>query len=141
MPNSPHPPWDWTASVLVIDDNHDVADSLARFLTTGYGHNVTVARDGETGVRMAAAHPPDVVVCDLHLPTKTGFEVARELAAILPRKPLLIAVTAHGGSYPAASAERAGFDHYLQKPADPHEIGALIEAHGPQGGGSPRRPG
>jgi DNA-binding response OmpR family regulator len=131
MPAPPHPPWEWIASVLVIDDNRDVADSLARFLTAGYGHNVTVARDGETGVQMAAAHPPDVVVCDLHLPTKTGFEVARELMDVLPRKPLLIAVTAHGGSYPAAHARRAGFDHYLVKPADPHEIGALIEAHGP----------
>src|SRR5438270_28291 len=47
------------ASVLVIDDNMDTADSLARFLRVGVGHEVRVAYDGTTGLRMVAERMPD----------------------------------------------------------------------------------
>jgi two-component system, sensor histidine kinase len=113
-------------SVLVIEDVMDTADSLARFLHIGAGLEVRVAYNGETGVKMAFADPPTVVVCDIGLPRLNGLRVASELAELKPR-PLLVAVTAYGGVYPEETALAAGFDHYLVKPADPFELAALIE--------------
>jgi CheY-like chemotaxis protein len=114
------------ASVLVIDDNMDTADSLARFLRVGIGHEVRVAYDGAAGVKMAAERVPDVVVCDLAMPKVSGLRVADALAQLQP-KPLLIAVTAFAGEYPEATAREAGFDFYLAKPADPFVIDTLIQ--------------
>ena len=116
-------------SVLVIEDLMDTADSLARFLRVGSGFEVRVAYNGETGVKMAFADPPQVVVCDIGLPRLNGLRVAGELAELKPR-PLLIAVTAYGGVYTEDLARAAGFDHYLVKPADPFEIERLILEHG-----------
>jgi DNA-binding response OmpR family regulator len=115
-------------SVLVIEDSMDVADSMARFLRVGSGYNVRVAYNGEAGVKMAFADPPDVVVCDIAMPRLNGLRVAEELSAMTPR-PLLIAVTAYGGVYPEDLAHTAGFDHYLVKPADPFAIEKLIADH------------
>src|SRR6476469_7781426 len=74
------------ASVLVIDDNMDAADSLARFLRIGAGFDVRVAYDGQSGVKSAVQQPPDAVVCDIGLPRLDGKQVAKELIAQLPMK-------------------------------------------------------
>ena len=116
-------------SVLVIEDLADAADSLARFLRVACGYEVSVASDGERGVRTALATRPDVVVCDIGLPTLHGLDVARKLSGGADYRPLLIAVTAYGGVYPEEQARAAGFDHYLVKPADPFQIEALVEDH------------
>lgn len=119
---------DRTASVLIIEDDPDTADSLARFLRIGCGYTVATASDGLTGIRMAVADQPDVVVCDIGLPKRNGLFVAEELAMFVPR-PLLIAVTGYEAQVSQGLAEAVGFDHYLLKPADPFRIQALIEAH------------
>jgi len=118
-----------TVSVLIIEDDADTADSLARFLRLGCGYTVATAPDGLKGIQMAVADLPDVVVCDIGLPKKNGLLVAEELALSLPRRPLLIAVTGYGEQVSADLAQAAGFDHFLVKPADPFRIEALIEAH------------
>ena len=119
--------------VLVVDDNMDGADSMARFLRVAVGHNVKVAYDGVAAVRMAtAAGPPDAVVCDLRMPKLDGFRTAEALAKLVPR-PLLIAVTAYTGDYPKDLALLAGFDHYLVKPANLFTVEALIRDRGRPG--------
>jgi CheY-like chemotaxis protein len=120
--------------VLVIDDNMDTADSLARFLRIAVGHEVRVAYDGASGVKMATAALPDVVVCDIAMPKLSGLRVADALAQLTP-KPLLIAVTAFAGEFPEARAREAGFDFYLAKPADPFVVEALIQNRGRQTNG------
>ena len=117
---------DRLVSVLVVDDNMDTADSLARFLRVGMGHEVRVAYDGSTGVRLAGEFGPDVVVCDIALPKLSGLGVAAALGNTSP-KPLLIAVTAVAAEFPEAKAREAGFDYYPAKPADPFVIETLIE--------------
>ena len=113
------------ASVLVVDDQRDVADSLARLHRAAAGHQVRVAYDGARAIRMATAAVPDVVVCDIAMPGLPGLRVAEALGRLDPR-PLLIAVTAFSGLCPEAAAREAGFDHFLTKPADPLAIAALI---------------
>lgn len=122
-------------SVLVVEDQADVAESLALFLEVACRYRVSIARDGEAGVARARAEAPDAVVCDIGLPKMDGFQVAREVAASLPRKPLLIAVTGYGDDASRAKGRAAGFDHYLLKPADPFEIQAILRAYqsGPAG--------
>ena len=117
-----------TVSVLIIEDDVDTADSLARFLRLGCGYIVATAPDGLNGVRIAVENQPDVVVCDIGLPKKNGLLVAEELAEFLPR-PLLIAVTGFGDQVSQGLAEAVGFDHFLLKPADPFRIEVLIEDH------------
>jgi len=121
---SPH------TSVLVIDDNLDAADSMARFLRLGAGFEVNVAYDGQAGLRAAIKQPPDAVVCDIGMPKLDGIQLAKELIAHLPKKPLLIAVTAYPGEYPERQARLAGFDYYLTKPADPFVVERLINCRG-----------
>src|SRR6476620_568344 len=113
------------ASVLVIDDHMDTADSLSRFLRVAVGHNVRVAYDGPAGVRLAGERGPDVVVCDIAMPKLSGLGVATALKTMDP-KPLLIAVTAFAAEFPEAKAREAGFDYYLAKPVDPFVIETLI---------------
>ena len=120
-PKPPGPP----AAVLVIDDNMDTADSLARFLRVAVGYEVRVAYDGAAGIRMASERAPDVVICDIAMPKLSGLRVADALTQLKP-KPLLIAVTAFAGEFPEAKAREAGFDFYLAKPADPFVVEALI---------------
>jgi DNA-binding response OmpR family regulator len=112
-------------SVLIIEDNIDVADSTARFLRVGFGFDVRVAYNGEAGLKAALADRPDAVVCDLSMPRLNGLRVAEELARLQPR-PALIAVTAFAGAYPEDLALLAGFHTYFQKPADPFAIEAAI---------------
>ena len=119
-------PTDRPASVLVIDDNMDSADSLARFLRVAVGYEVRVAYDGPSGIRMVSERVPDVVVCDIAMPKLSGLRVAEQLAGLVP-KPLLIAVTAFAGEFREAQAREAGFEFYLAKPADPFVIEALIQ--------------
>ena len=113
-------------AVLVIDDNMDTADSLARFLRVAVGFEVRVAYDGPTGVRLAGEFGPDAVVCDIAMPKLSGLGVAAALGNMDP-KPLLIAITAFAGEFPEARAREAGFDFYLAKPADPFVIETLIQ--------------
>jgi CheY-like chemotaxis protein len=116
-----------TLSVLVIEDNPDTAESLARFLRLGCGYDVSIASDGLKGVHAALELHPDVVVCDLGLPKRNGLLVAEELVERLPQRPLMIAVTGYSNQVTREHAIDAGFDHFLVKPADPFEIEALIE--------------
>lgn len=117
-----------TLDVLIIEDNHDGADSLA-LLLRHYGHTVRVAYTGPAGVRAALDDPPDAILCDINLPGQSGLSVARRLADGLPVKPLLIAITAAGTDELAERALRSGFDHFYRKPVDPAELGELLAEH------------
>ena len=116
-------------SVLIVEDQPDVAESLKLFLELCGGYELSVAPDGEAGVRAALAHPPAAVICDIGLPKKDGFQVAEELVATLPRTPLLIAVTGYKGPEVEDRATRAGFKHFLVKPADPFRLDGLLREY------------
>jgi CheY-like chemotaxis protein len=64
--------------VLIVDDDHDTADTLAR-LVGHWEHSTRSAYDGLTALRQAAVQHPDVVLLDLTMPQMDGFQVARQL--------------------------------------------------------------
>lgn len=114
------------ASVLLIEDNVDAAQSLADILQLN-GHRVRVAYDGTTGIEMALELRPDVVLCDIGLPDLNGYEVARRLRADQSlRSAKLIAVTGYAQYADKKKAMDAGFDAHLTKPPDLDELKKLL---------------
>jgi CheY-like chemotaxis protein len=112
--------------VLVVDDNHDAAETLAELLQM-VGHEVAVAHDGPSALALAEAQAPDVVLCDIGLPGMDGYEVARRLRARGRSGLRLIAVSGYAQPEDLARATEAGFEAHVAKPPDPDEIARLLE--------------
>lgn len=118
--------------VLVTDDNHDHADSLASLLTM-MGHEAATAYDGRQAVAAAARIHPEVVILDIHMPNLDGYGAARAMRQVDPDPPpLLVAMTAIGGEVARRQAMEAGFNIHLTKPVDLDSVLAIVEkaAHG-----------
>jgi PAS domain S-box-containing protein len=103
---------------LVVDDNQDAATTLAMLLRLG-GDEVHVAHDGEQAVAVADTLRPEVVLLDLGLPKKNGYDVCRELRERpWGRDATIVALTGWGQSEDRRRSEDAGFDGHLVKPVD-----------------------
>ena len=100
--------------VLLVEDERGLATSLSRGLVRE-GMAVDVAHDGVTGEWMAREHPYDVVVLDIMLPGRNGYDVLRDLRAAEVWTPVLM-LTAKDGEYDQADAFDLGADDYLTKP-------------------------
>lgn len=111
--------------VLVADGYRDAADTLALLLELG-GHNVRVAYDGLEALGVARAFRPAVLIAEIRLPERNGYQLAREVRAEL-RDVRLIALTTMGRAGDRARSWQAGFDLHLLKPADPSEVRRLLE--------------
>ena len=82
--------------VLIIDDDDDLAAALT-VLLEGAGYRIRRAADGAEGVRMAAEQPPDLIILDLMMPVKNGFEACDELQQIPALRDVpILAITAFG---------------------------------------------
>jgi signal transduction histidine kinase len=113
--------------VLVVDDNHDAALSLATYLEMG-GHEVRTAGDGREALDVAERFTPQAVVLDIGLPTLDGYEVAKQLRLAPPTQhALLLALTGYGQKEDRLAASRAGFDRHFVKPVDPAMLASSIE--------------
>jgi two-component system OmpR family response regulator len=112
--------------ILVVDDNHDAAESFAALLQL-LGHRTTVAHDGPAALRAATAEPPDCAFLDISLPGMDGYELARRLRNEPGLRRLkLIAYSAYSDARHAERAMAAGFDFRLTKAADPAELEGLL---------------
>jgi PAS domain S-box-containing protein len=111
--------------VLVVDDNHDGAETLAE-LVRMLGHEAEVAFDGPSAVQTARRTAPDLVLCDIGLPGMSGYDVARALRAHQGNGMQLVAVSGYARPEDLSAAAEAGFDRHIAKPADPEEIAQLL---------------
>ncbi len=112
--------------ILLVEDNVDAGDTLAELLALD-GHEVRVARDGRSGLALARAFRPEVVICDVGLPDMTGYDVARELRRDEGlRSARLVALTGYALPDDRRRAEEAGFDRHLPKPPPLAELAALL---------------
>jgi len=112
--------------VVVVDDNHDSADSLTMLLRLE-GHDVQTAYDGERALAAVAAHDPDVVLLDLGIPKIDGFEVCRRLRAEPGgERRVVVALTGWSQELHRSSSHDAGFDHHLVKPVDLDMLAEIV---------------
>ncbi|HET7369604.1 MAG TPA: ATP-binding protein [Gammaproteobacteria bacterium] len=113
--------------VLIVDDNKDVADSLAMMLEL-MDCEIRTVYDGFSALDTAAEFKPHAVFLDVGLPELDGYEVARRLRA-RPGNDLtaLIALTGWSQEQHRQRAIEVGFDRHFVKPADPAEIEKLLD--------------
>jgi CheY-like chemotaxis protein len=126
-PGSPGPESvEQRARVLLVEDNPDVAESMALLLEL-LGHQVTVVHDGLGALDVASTIRPDVILIDIGLPGIDGYEVARRLRQDATMHPMLVALTGYGRREDKERALEAGFDHHLTKPVEFDALSSLVE--------------
>ncbi len=111
-----------TNKVLIADDEVNIVISL-EFLMKREGFEVSVARDGEEAVAKIRSERPDLVLLDVMMPKKTGFEVCQEVRADgeLGQTKILM-LTAKGRDTEMAKGLALGADAYMTKPFSTKEL-------------------
>ena len=113
--------------ILVVEDNEQNR-ILMRQILTYHGYDVLEARDGLTGLEMARAHMPVLILLDIQMPVMNGFAVIRELRNNPElRKIKAIAVTSFAMKGDREKALQAGFDEYVTKPIDTRKFPELVK--------------
>jgi DNA-binding response OmpR family regulator len=114
--------------VLVVEDDPDIRD-LVRYRLERAGFEVTVAADGETGLRLAQEEPPDLAILDIMLPKLDGYEITRRLRSDERTRALpVIMLTARAQDDDLARGFAVGADDYLRKPFSPQELRSRVAA-------------
>ena len=112
--------------ILIVDDNHDSAESLALLLSMA-GNETRVAFDGLQALEAAAAFRPDVVLLDIGLPKLNGYDVIRRIREQPWGKDMMVvAVTGWGQAEDREKSAEAGFDGHIVKPVDHAALMALV---------------
>jgi two-component system alkaline phosphatase synthesis response regulator PhoP len=112
--------------ILVVEDDPDIALGLEEDLVR-HGHKVEIAGDGEKAVRRGAQDSWDLIILDLMLPRKDGFEVCQELRQAGVRTPIIM-LTAKTHEAEKVLGLELGADDYVTKPFSPRELRARIQA-------------
>ncbi len=113
-------------SILIVEDDEGIAMGLEDDLRLD-GYDVTVARDGEEAVRRARERTFDLIVLDIMLPRKDGYQVCRELRHGGVGTPIIM-LTARVQDAEKVLGLEMGADDYVTKPFNPMELRARIKA-------------
>jgi CheY-like chemotaxis protein len=117
--------------VLIVDDNHDAAESLA-MLVELLGNEAHVAYDGASAVAMIDEFRPAIVLLDLTMPGMSGFEVARAVRARADHAGIrLVALSGRSEDETRRETRAAGFDEHVVKPVDLPTLTALLAGSAP----------
>lgn len=114
-------------TILVVDDNHQIANLLAGNLLPRLGYETLVAYDGKTALEIIRKHQfyISLMLLDLQLPDYNGLELLRLLANEGYSVPTVL-ITAHGSEQVAADAFRLGVQDYLIKPVDHDHLSRVV---------------
>ena len=113
--------------ILVVDDNRDVAETLADLLEDT-GHIVRIAHDGPAALRILESFVPDLAMLDIGLPVMDGYELAgriRERNEL--QKSRWSAVSGYGQEADREKSRQSGFVAHLVKPVEPDRLKAIVE--------------
>ena len=113
------------ANILVVDDDRDTAESMARLLRH-FGHDVAIAFDGYEAIEIAHRQRPSYRLLDIGLPGLDGYQVASTLRQASDGPIVLIAITGYAREADRHRALATGFDHFFVKPLDPEDFDALL---------------
>lgn len=100
--------------ILVVDDEQSIRDSLNKALRAE-GYEITLAEDGQTAIEKLTQEPVDLLLLDIGLPTKDGWDILKWLAKT---KPMLPVVMITGRWKQDQLAQAAGVDVLMEKPLD-----------------------
>lgn len=113
--------------VLVVEDNGDMRDFLARVLLM-QGYEFLEASDGAEGLHVARTQHPNLILMDISLPVLDGFEATRQLKQDPAMRHIpVIAVTAHARPADEQRALDAGCDGYISKPYSLRDFLTVVE--------------
>jgi DNA-binding response OmpR family regulator len=112
--------------ILIIEDNVNIAELEKDYLKLN-NFDVVIAYDGENGAQQAINESFDLVILDLMLPKKSGFEVCAEIRKV-KEIPILM-VTAKKEDIDKIRGLGIGADDYIVKPFSPNELVARVKAH------------
>ncbi len=112
--------------ILVIDDDVNICETLTAYLR-GEGYDVKTVNDGVEGFNSFKSYDPDIVLLDVMLPRKDGWEVCRQIREIPSSKPIIM-ITAKGETFDKVYGLGLGADDFLVKPFDMKELTARIKA-------------
>src|SRR6202451_3068232 len=115
-----------SGSVLIIDDESEIRESLQTLLEMG-GFSVESAVNGEEGLLRMGEHPFDLVLLDLTLPGRNGMEILSEIHSHDSRLPVIM-ITAYGTVENAVRAMQSGAANFVQKPWDNEKLLADVRA-------------
>ena len=111
--------------ILIVDDEPNIVISL-EFLMKKEGFEVAIANDGEDALAKVDSFGPDLVLLDVMMPRKSGFEVWRADAARSALK--IVMLTAKGRDTEVAKGLAIGADAYMTKPFSTKELLAMVKA-------------
>ena len=113
--------------ILLIEDNEQNR-ILMRQILVRRGYDLLEAKDGLTGIEMARAQMPALILLDIQMPVMNGFMVIRELQNDVELKKIkVIAVTSFAMKGDREKALQAGFDEYVTKPIDTRTFPELVK--------------
>jgi len=105
------------ATIIVVEDQPDNLKLLTTLLTIK-GHTVVGLSNGDRLSEVVQSKTPDLVLLDIQLPGRDGYELLEELKQLPERSWRVVALTAHALPEDRARASAAGFDGYITKPID-----------------------
>lgn len=111
--------------LLIVDDDPNICEMLRLYLESE-GYQVKTANDGADGVNFFKIYEPDLVLLDIMMPKKDGWQVCREIREISP-KPVIM-ITAKGEVFDKVLGLELGADDFIVKPFDMKELSARIKA-------------
>ena len=111
--------------ILVIDDDTNICEMLKIYMENE-GYEVKTANDGAEGVNFFKMYEPDIVLLDIMLPKKDGWQVCREIREIA-QKPVIM-ITAKGDVFDKVLGLELGADDFVVKPFDMKELSARVKA-------------
>lgn len=123
-----------TRKILIVDDEQNIVISL-EFLMRREGYEVLVANDGDAALAQIATHMPDLVLLDIMLPKKNGYEVCQQIRATPQWQGIkVIMLTAKGRDTEVTKGMALGADAYMTKPFSTKDLVAQVKAMlGPEG--------
>ena len=114
-------------TILIVEDEKNIVDILSYNLTKE-GYTALEAYDGEAGLQLALEQDPDLILLDLMLPKKNGFDVCREIRQAGRTTPILM-LTAREEETDKVLGLELGADDYITKPFSMRELMARVKAN------------
>ena len=111
--------------LLIVDDDPNICDMLKLYFENE-GYKVKTANDGVEGVQCFKIYEPDLVLLDIMMPKKDGWQVCREIRE-MSGKPVIM-ITAKGDVFDKVLGLELGADDFIVKPFDMKELSARVKA-------------